>query len=236
MPTSYNGWSASPDLPLRPLVVHGVAFVPGIRDDDDVATVLGYVLTQFHERVEQLHNPGCWGFSYRANRNNPTQLSNHSSGTAVDANAPAHPNGAPTARTFTPAQIAEVHKILAEVDHAVRWGGDYTHTPDSMHFEINTDPTTLHQVAARLQEDDMADPKTQALLEQIAEDAQEGRAAAEKAVRLAEGIRRRALAQTTRLRKRLDQVIATGKATTEDLQQLAADVADIEAAVNADED
>lgn len=167
MPTSQNGWSASPDLPTRPLVVDGVAFIPGIRDDDDVATVLGYVLTQFHERVEPLRNPGCWGFSYRPNRNDPTSLSNHSSGTAVDANAPAHPNGVPTAQTFTPTQIAEVHQILAEVDHAVRWGGDYTITPDSMHFEINTNPTTLREVAARL-EDDM--PYTEQQLRAIISD------------------------------------------------------------------
>lgn len=75
----------------------------------------------------------------------------------------------------------------------------------------------------------MADPKTQTLLAQIAEDAQAARVAAEKAVRMAEGIRRRALAQTTRLRKRLD----AGNAT---LDQLRDGLADIEAAVNADED
>lgn len=240
MPTSQNGWSASPDLARRSLVVHGVEFVGGIRDDDDVAAVLGYVLGQFHERVEPLCNPGCWGFSYRENRNDPNSLSNHSSGTAVDANAPAHPNGVPTARTFTAAQITEVHRILAEVDHAVRWGGDYTITPDSMHFEINTDPATLHGVAQRLQEGDMA--QYDQLLHQIAadaaaarEDAAAGRAASEKGVRLAEGLRKRALAQTTRLRKRLDQVLAAGQATKADLEDISAQLADVEAAVSADE-
>lgn len=153
MPTSQNGWSAAPDLALRPLIIDGVSFVPGIRDDDDVATVLGYVLTQFHERVEPLTNPGCWGFSYRENRNDPNSLSNHSSATAVDANAPAHPNGVPTAATFTLDQITTIHHILEEVDQAVRWGGDYRTTPDAMHFEINTDPTTLHAVAERLRDD-----------------------------------------------------------------------------------
>lgn len=157
MPTSQNGWSASPDLALRPLVIDGVGFVPGIRDDDDVHTVLEYVMTQYHQRVEPLKNPGCWGYNYRANANNPNALSNHSSGTAIDANAPQHPNGVPTQNTFTLPQINEIHQILGEVDHTIRWGGDYTVTPDAMHFEVNTDKQTLAAVANRLrnQEDEM---------------------------------------------------------------------------------
>lgn len=88
MATSSNGWPASPDLPLRPLLIDGIGFLPGIVDNDDVATVLGYVARQFHDRVEPLVNPGCWGFAFRPNRNDPDALSNHSSGTAIDCNAP----------------------------------------------------------------------------------------------------------------------------------------------------
>ena len=150
MPTSQNRWVAAPDLKRRKLVVAGVEFVGGIVDNDDVATVLGYVAEQFNKRVEPLRSPGCWGFYYRANRNDPNSLSNHSSGTAIDVNAPAHPNGVATARTFSRRQIAEVHKILAEVDHVVRWGGDYTKTVDAMHFEINANAASVAQIAARL--------------------------------------------------------------------------------------
>jgi hypothetical protein len=150
MPRSQNGWAASPDLKRRKLVVSGVEFVGGIVDNDNVATVLGYVAEQFYERVEPLHNPGCWGFYYRANRNDPNSLSNHSSGTAIDINAPKHPNGVPTSRTYSRAQIAEVHKILGEVNHVVRWGGDYTRTVDAMHFEINASPAAVAKVAAGL--------------------------------------------------------------------------------------
>ena len=150
MSRSQNGWSASPNLPLRPLVIDGIPFPPGIRDDDAVETVLRYVLEQYNRRVEPLRHPGCWGFNYRANANDPNSLSNHSSGTAVDVNAPAHPNGVATLRTFSRTQVACVHAILAEVRGVVRWGGDYTRTPDAMHFEINTDPATLHEVAEEL--------------------------------------------------------------------------------------
>lgn len=162
MAQSMNGWTASPSLALRPLVVDGVAFVPGIRDDDDVAYVMRYVMTQFHERVEPLVNPGCWGFNFRPNVNNPDTLSNHASGTAVDANAPQHPNGVPTSATFTDRQIDEVHRIIAEVEGSVRWGGDFRGNPDAMHFEIDVSPTELAAVAARLRaqlEDDMPAPK-----------------------------------------------------------------------------
>lgn len=156
---SQNGWSAAPDLKLRPLVIAGEAFSPGIRDDDDVATVLGYVAQQMHERVEPLvrddwHQADDWGFSFRENRNDPNALSNHSSATALDYNATRHPNGVPTYRTFTAEQIREIHQILAEVDHTVRWGGDYSGTPDAMHFEINTDAATLRITADRLRGDD----------------------------------------------------------------------------------
>lgn len=157
MATSQNGYSADPALRRRDLIVNGVAFVGGIRDDDDVETVLRYFWTEYDRRVERLVNPGCWGFSYRANANNPNSLSNHSSGTATDGNAPKHPNGVPTRNTFTAEQVAEVHAILAELDGAVRWGGDYTVTPDAMHAEINTTPAALAVVAKRIREgaDDM---------------------------------------------------------------------------------
>lgn len=154
MALSQNGYSASPDLRRRPLIVNGVEFIGGIRDDDDVETVLAYFWTEYDRRVEPLVNPGCWGFSYRPNANDPYSLSNHSSGTATDGNAPQHPNGVPTRNTFTAEQFAEVHRILAELDGAVRWGGDYTGTPDAMHAEINVSPPTLALVAQRIREGD----------------------------------------------------------------------------------
>lgn len=158
MATSQNGWFAAPSLPLRPLVINGTAFVPGILDDDDVAYVLGYVLQQVNDRVERAVGPGCWGFSFRANVNDPNgPLSNHSSGTAVDFNAPAHPNGVPTSSTFTPEQIGDIHLILVEAQGAVRWGGDFNGTPDAMHFEINTDADTLARVARDLR-NELEDP------------------------------------------------------------------------------
>lgn len=209
MPLSQNGWTAAPDIALRPLIVNGVEFIPGIRDDDAVETVLRYVLAQYDQRVEPLVNPGCWGFSFRDNANDPSSLSNHSSATAVDANAPAHPNGVPTLATFSREQVDEIHKILAEVDHVVRWGGDYEGTPDAMHFEINADRAAVVRVAQRL-EDDMFSDEDRALL-------RDTKAAAERAAKVAERAREGSY-------KRDKALIELARATQDDVDTIRAKV------------
>jgi hypothetical protein len=157
MPTSYNGWPASPDpasIDVDPFSVAGVDFPGGVRRGD-VATMLGHVVLEFHQRVEPLRTGQCFGHAYRADRNDPSKLSCHGSGTAVDTNSVKHPNGAEAARTFTAAQIAEIHTILAEIPElaeVVHWGGDWHYadglTPDGMHWEIhNHDLAKLARVA-----------------------------------------------------------------------------------------
>lgn len=180
MPTSQNGWSASPNLHVRPLVVDGVGFLPGIRDDDDVAYILGYFAEQYAKRVEPLKNPGCWGFSYRADRNQSSDLSNHASGTAIDLNAPKHPNNVSIAKTFKPAQISEIHKILGECHGALRWGGDYTHTVDGMHVEVNVSPVRLATIVSQMKIDarQAAKPQRPAGVQATIDEARKAKAAA----------------------------------------------------------
>lgn len=147
MANSYNGWSAGSGWSvangrLSPLVVAGEPFSPGVRAGD-VYVVLNYVANQLHRRVEPVvrgdwHQADDWGYSYRANTNNPSQLSNHASGTAIDYNATRHPNG--RGGTWTLAQKAEIGRIIAEVNGVVRCLFGY----DEMHFEIRG---TVSQVA-----------------------------------------------------------------------------------------
>lgn len=152
MPYSYNGWVAHPDLPLRPLVVAGEAFVPGVLDDPDVWTVLNYVATQMHERVEPIvrddwHQMDDWGFSYRQTTND-NSLSCHASGTAIDYNATRHPFNVPASANFSPAQIAEIHRIRDEAGCVV-WGGDWR-TADAMHWEISGTRAEVAAAAERI--------------------------------------------------------------------------------------
>jgi hypothetical protein len=144
---SQNGWAAGDTGVLdRNFTVAGVTFPGGVRRGD-VSVVLRYVAEQVNARVEPLVAGWCWGYNYRPVTGGGS-LSNHSSGTAIDVNAPDHPYG--KRDTFTPEQRAVIRQILAEVGGAVRWGGDYSGNRDDMHFEINVSAAEVANVAARL--------------------------------------------------------------------------------------
>lgn len=145
--TSYNGWPGNSDPDAIGVTDfgdrHGFPFPGGVKAGD-VATVLGYVCTQLHTRVEPCVSGWTWGYSWKQNVNNPSQLSCHASGTAIDWNAPDHPNG--SSGTFSAAQVDTIYQILDEVQGSVDWLQGY----DEMHFEIACDATTLARVAASL--------------------------------------------------------------------------------------
>jgi hypothetical protein len=140
--TSYNGWPANSD-PAAIGVVQSLWFPGGVKVGD-VTTVLRYVAEQFNARVEPIIGGWCWGYTYKANVNNPSSLSCHASGTALDINAPDHPNG--SGGTFTDSQRGEIYAILDECQGAVSWLEGY----DEMHFEIQVDAADLAAVAASL--------------------------------------------------------------------------------------
>jgi hypothetical protein len=148
---SQNGWPVDP--PRRSRLVPGTSDVRLTVADGPAGDVLVHVLAQLHTRVESLDLDGArgayddWGYANR-NVRGSTDISNHASATAVDGNATRHPLG--VSHTFTQAQVAEIHQILAEVDHVVRWGGDYTGRLDEMHFEIVDTPEQVARIAARL--------------------------------------------------------------------------------------
>lgn len=154
MTTSYNGWPASPnhadlgglddrDVPGAP----GVKLAPGVRAGD-VATVLFDFAAKFHAHVEPLRAGQCWGFAFRPDTNNPRLLSCHASGTAIDLNAPEHPNG--KRGTFTAQQVGVIRGLLAGYAGVIAWGGDFTGTDDEMHFEIHGTAAEVAAVAAQI--------------------------------------------------------------------------------------
>ncbi len=148
--TSQNGWSAgsSAVVPLDALSVGAATFPAGVRRGD-VHVVLGYVARRFDREVEALVKGWCWGHSYRV-ISGSTSLSNHSSGTAIDLNAPRHPLG--KSGTFSATQRSHIRSILNSCNGVVRWGGDYSGRKDEMHFEINVRPgdTRLAALAKRI--------------------------------------------------------------------------------------
>lgn len=156
---SQNGWNAgttAASIGVQSFTVAGVSFPV---KSGDVTTVLQYVAQQFHSRIEPLHQGWCWGYSYRPVRG-ATVLSNHSSGTAIDINAPDHPLG--VKGTFGSAKVRAIRAIVDECGGAVFWGGDFDNPSrgggpagsrvDEMHWEINCNATKLAAIAARLRQ------------------------------------------------------------------------------------
>jgi hypothetical protein len=145
--SSYNGWPANSDKDAIGVIpfgdAHGLPFPGGVKGGD-VHTVFRYLAYQFHTRVEPIVEGWDWGYTYKQNVNNPSSLSCHASGTALDVNAPDHPNG--SSGTFTDAQVGTIYAILDELQGAVDWLEGY----DEMHFEICVNASTLAKVAATL--------------------------------------------------------------------------------------
>jgi hypothetical protein len=153
MATSQNGWPVATAGQQDTSTVAGVTFPNGVLRGD-VATVLHYVARRFHAEVEPLHAGWCWGWFVK-NVAGSTSISNHASGTAIDFNAPAHPLGA--AGTFSSTKQAAIHRIIADCDGVVRWGGDYSGRKDEMHFEINKGAAAVKALATRIREGENMD-------------------------------------------------------------------------------
>lgn len=152
MPTSYNGYTVTKTPRLDNSVIpgtNGVKFAPGVLAGD-VATVLFFVGFWLNKNIEAAINPGCWGYSYRENRN-AANWSCHASATAADYNAPRHPNG--KRGTWGVAATRIRNELLAYLEGVVQWGEDYTGTPDGMHFEIIKPPSDVSRVAAKILRD-----------------------------------------------------------------------------------
>jgi hypothetical protein len=167
MPTSYNGWTVLNwgDPAIDPnFSVAGHKFPAGVLRGP-VSTVLKYVGEEMNKRVESIEpDQDEWGHDYRLNRN-ANNWSCHASATAIDYNALRHGNSA--RGTFSGAQVAEIHKILAEVSNVVRWGGDFSGTVDEMHFEINANDTAVAMVAAGLTGTPLPKDDTMALFDVV---------------------------------------------------------------------
>jgi hypothetical protein len=121
-----------------------VGFPGGVHEDIhelvsillQVSEIRGYINLQ----------PGwCWGAACRPIKRSDGTLtttpSNHSSGLAVDINAPENGFGAATHTIGRP--MADLWN-----EYGFRWGGDYSSTKDWMHFEFMGTP----EDAARLTE------------------------------------------------------------------------------------
>jgi hypothetical protein len=113
-----------------------------------VGPLLAAFAAEFHELIEPIDEGTFddWAYAYRMVRGNPTKLSCHSSGTAIDLNATKHPLG--KAGTF-PAEKIPMLRALAK-KYGLKWGGDFKSRPDDMHFEVTVTPVKAKEIITKL--------------------------------------------------------------------------------------
>lgn len=138
MTTSMNGWPASQDPDAIDCDWYTV---PGtnvrLRLSSHAAPLLVCAARAWHRKVEPLKEGWCWSYAYR-NISGTSTLSNHSSGTAIDLNAPWHPMGVPASKTLTFRQRVRARRIAKRF--GLTWGGTWTTRPDAMHYEVRLTP------------------------------------------------------------------------------------------------
>lgn len=149
MLTSYNGWTASKDqaeIGVQSYLVPGTE--RKLRCADAVAPLLIGFAAEFHRLIEPIDNNGLddWGYAYRDVRGVPGKLSNHSSGTAIDLNATAHPLG--KVGTYEAAKVPMLRALCKK--YGLTWGGDYKNRKDEMHFEISIDAVKVAALITKL--------------------------------------------------------------------------------------
>lgn len=144
MATSQNGWTA---LKSASSLV-SLDWVTGRVRSGDVHWIFNDFCKWYNSNIETITREHSWAWAYREIRGSSTQLSNHSSATAIDLNAPKHPLG--KSGTFTSSQVSKIRGKLKTYNGAIRWGGDYSGRKDEMHFEINVSPSKLKSIVSNL--------------------------------------------------------------------------------------
>jgi hypothetical protein len=144
MKKSQNGWPASPDqkeIGIKEFKIKNTD--RKMRLQKDAGVILAAFAAEFHAQVEPIDEGvfDDWAYAYREVRGSDTDLSNHSSGTAIDLNATKHPLHAEN--TFTKQQAAKIRELCKK--YGLRWGGDYSKRKDEMHFEIIETPDEVNE-------------------------------------------------------------------------------------------
>ena len=146
---SANGWTASKvraEIGIESFLVPGTNLK--LACAKAVAPLLVGLAAEFHELIEPIDEGSLddWGFCYRKIRQSSTNLSNHSSGTAIDLNATKHPLG--KVGTFPIEKVPMIRAIAKK--YGCIWGGDFRSRKDEMHFEIALTPAKAAALIEKL--------------------------------------------------------------------------------------
>ena len=149
MLTSHNGWKASKDpaeIDIKSYLVPGTKVK--LRCASACAPLLIGFAAEFHKLIEPIDEGALddWGYAFRPIRGQTEKLSNHSSGTAIDLNAPKHALG--LIGTFPPEKVPMIRALSKK--YGLRWGGDYQNRKDEMHWEIDLTPEKASALIIKL--------------------------------------------------------------------------------------
>ena len=149
MLTSHNGWKASKDpaeIDIKSYVVPGTKVK--LRCASACAPLLIGFAAEFHKLIEPIDEGALddWGYAFRPIRGQTEKLSNHSSGTAIDLNAPKHALG--LIGTFPPEKVPMIRALSKK--YGLKWGGDYQNRKDEMHWEIDLTPEKASALIIKL--------------------------------------------------------------------------------------
>lgn len=148
---SQNGWKASK---IRAEIGIDSFPIPGTQIKlacaKAVAPLLVGFAAEFHKLIEPIDEGGLddWGYCFRQVRGSTDNLSNHSSGTAIDLNATKHPLG--KVGTFPNEKVPMIRALAKK--YGLLWGGDYKNRKDEMHFEIALTPAKAAALIEKLEQ------------------------------------------------------------------------------------
>jgi hypothetical protein len=147
--TSNNGWPASNDrneIDIKSYQVPGTKVK--LACAEGAAPLLINFAAEFHKLIEPIDEGALddWGYCFRMVRGTTDKLSNHSSGTAIDLNAPKHALG--KVGTFPPEKVPMIRALSAK--YGLKWGGDYVNRKDEMHWEVNLNPAKAAALIVKL--------------------------------------------------------------------------------------
>lgn len=149
VPTSQNGWPVVTASAVIDKKVLGVEFPNGWLKGD-VDFIFTDLVINLNE-IEKIHDGWCWGWHVKEIEGSDV-ISNHSSATAFDYNAPDHPVG--VRNSYSKEKQAKIRALLKRYDGVIRWGGDYANRPDDMHFEIVGNKAAVAAVAKKLRSEE----------------------------------------------------------------------------------
>jgi hypothetical protein len=146
---SHNGWKASKDpaeIDIKSYLVPGTKVK--LRCASACAPLLIGFAAEFHKLIEPIDEGALddWGYAFRPIRGQTEKLSNHSSGTAIDLNAPKHALG--LIGTFPPEKVPMIRALSKK--YGLKWGGDYQNRKDEMHWEIDLTPEKASALIIKL--------------------------------------------------------------------------------------